>query len=191
MNNHKEKYFRTSIILFGRIVSNVIDYSQNNYLGASYFESNLLSGTLKIAGLEIMANYQKTEKYSANISYNYSYARQRIDGINNNESYVPLHNRPHYLSYNQYFILSNKWEFGLNFVLHSKTALTLPNGKFEVNGIEYPLYDGTKNTSYLPTHHRIDLSFKRTLGIKKQKNSSKNIKEIVQKTKKIAHIKKK
>lgn len=168
--NHKEKHLRASAILFGRIVSNVIDYAQNTYEGTSYFESNLLSGTLKIAGIELMAHYQKTEKYSANISYNLSYARQRIDGINNNDPYVPLHNRPHYLSHNQYFILSNKWEFGLNFVLHSKTALTLPNGKFEVNNIEYPLYDGTKNTSYLPTHHRIDLSIKRTLGIKKQKN---------------------
>jgi len=166
-----QPFFKNSITIFGRHVSNVIDYANKTFTGEKLgFESNLLSGQLNIYGIEVMTEFQKTEKYKASISYSYNYARQKIEGINNNLPYRPLHFRPHFMSFNQYFIKSNKWEFGTNFVVHSKTAITLPTSKATIDGVEYPIYNGIKNTSYLPYYHRLDLSIKRTLGIKKQKN---------------------
>ncbi len=167
---HNEKYLNLSSIVFYRYVSNVLDYAHSTYPPHSDIESNLLSGKLIATGFEFMAHYQKSEKYSAQFSYSYTYSRQTIKGINNNQPYVPAYSRPHYISFNQFYKRSKKWEFGGNFVFHSKTALTLPTGKIEVNGVEYPVYDGLKNTSRLPIHHRLDISLKRTLGIKKQKN---------------------
>jgi len=167
---HRKNYLTLTGALYYRFVNHVIDFAPAIYSEISEFESNLLSGHLHATGLEFMARYQKTKQYSAFVSYDLTYAKQKVNGINNDLYYTATNNRPHYFTFNQYFIRSNKWEFGSNIVVHSKTAITLPTGKFEINGIEYPLYDGTKNTSRLPIHHRLDLSAKRTLGIKKQKN---------------------
>lgn len=166
----KEKNLSISSILYYRFVNNIIDFATVNFSNVSTIESRLLSGRLNTFGAEFTAQYQKTKKFSAKLSYNYNSSLQKIEGINDGKAYAPDYSRPHYLSLSQYYIRSKKWEFGCNFVFHSKTAITLPTGKYEINGIEYPIYDALKNTSSLPLHHRLDLSFKRTLGIKKQKN---------------------
>lgn len=168
---HTEKYFKTSASLFARHVTNVIDYVNTNFSNNNYgFESNLLSGKINVIGIELMTQFKKGEKYNGSVSYTYNYAWQQTKGINNNQFYVPQYFRPHFVSFNQYYILSKKWEFGSNFIFHSPTTINLPTGKVTVNNIEYPLYGNTKNTSYLPVYHRLDVTIKRTLGIKKQKN---------------------
>ena len=167
---HYEKDWQASATVFHRFVNHIIDFAPSTYSSLSRFESNLLSGWLNAAGVELMWRYERDMWYSAQVSYTYTYARQKTKGINNNQPYVALNNRPHYLTFNQYFIRTKAFEFGTNIVIHSKTALTLPTGKFDINGIEYPLYDGTKNTSRLPVHHRLDVAFKWKLGVRKHKN---------------------
>ncbi|MFK8037543.1 MAG: carboxypeptidase-like regulatory domain-containing protein [Crocinitomicaceae bacterium] len=168
--HRKEKNLSISSILYYRFVNHVIDFAIVDYSNLSSIESRILSGHLNTFGGEFTAQYQKTKKFSAKLSYNYNYSLQKIDGINNGAPYSPDYSRTHYLSASQYYIRSKKWEFGTNFVFHSPTAITLPAAKYEVNGVEYPIYDASKNTSSLPIHHRLDISIKRTLGIKKQKN---------------------
>lgn len=168
--NRKGKYLTSSTSLYYRFIDNVIDFVPIEYENLNGIESRVLSGNLINYGAEFNLQYQKTERYFAKLAYTYNKSKQTIEGINNNQSYLPEFNRPHYVSFNQYFIKSEKWEFGTNFVYHSKTVFTLPTDKYEANGIEFPLYSEEKNLSYLPYHDRIDLSFKRTLGIKKKLN---------------------
>jgi len=168
---HFEKYFKSSFTVFARHISNVIDIVTTDYNANKYgVESNWLSGNINVFGFELMTQFKKGKKYNGSFAYTYNYAFQKTEGINQNNYYTPQYFRPHYFSFNQYYILNNKWEFGSNFVLHSPTSINLPTGKTTIDGIEYPLYDNSKNTSFLPTYHRVDVSIKRTLGIKKNKN---------------------
>ncbi len=168
--NRKEKTLSLSSILYYRFVNNTIDFATVGFSNVSTIESRILSGHLKTFGSEFSLQYQKTKKYSAKFSYAYNHTRQTTEGINQGRPYEPDYNRPHYLSFSQYYIKSKKWEFGANFVFHAKTAITLPISKAIINNVEVPIYSSSKNKSYLPSHDRLDVSFKRTLGIKKQKN---------------------
>ena len=168
--HHSEKNISLSSVLYYRFVNHTIDFANVGFSNISTIESRILSGHMKTFGGEFSAQYQKTKNYSVKFSYAYNHSRQTIEGINNGRPYQPDYTRPHYLSLSHYYIRSKKWEFGANFVYHAKTAITLPVSKAVINDIEVPIYSDFRNKSYLPSHDRLDLSFKRTLGIKKQKN---------------------
>ncbi|MFK8045867.1 MAG: TonB-dependent receptor [Crocinitomicaceae bacterium] len=166
----KFKNYSLSSIGYLRHVRNIIDFANVNAANVSSIESRLLQGNMNSFGGEFSLQYQKTKKYSAKMSYAYNNSLQTISGINNGAPYAPDYTTPHYFSFNQYFIKNKKWEFGFNFTFHSKTTITLPTSTAEVNETQIPIYSGKKNKSFLPSHDRLDVSMKRTLGIKKQKN---------------------
>ncbi len=167
-----QKNFKSSGTVFYRFVNNIIDYAPAFYSPNKSIESNLLSGHLNAFGTEVMVKYESHKAYSNTLSYSYTYAKQNVKGINNNLSYAPDFHRPHYFSFNQFYNeASGKWKYGANFIIHSKTKITLPNGKVEINGVEFPIYDGTKNASELPYYHRLDLSVRRKLGLPGKKHS--------------------
>lgn len=118
-----------------------------------------------------MLNYRFTTWYSVSLSYAYTHTKQKVIGINNDLPYVAANDRPHYFSYSQYFNLSTKWQITTNLIAHSGTAVTLPNGQFVIDGTAFPLYSAQRNSERLPTFRRFDISFRRQLGVKKQKNN--------------------
>jgi hypothetical protein len=159
-----------SSIFYTRYINNVLDFSNTNFSNNLGIESRLLSGSMKSKGAELSLQYQKTKKYSAKLTYTYSQSLQTIAGINNGKPYTPDYSRNHFLSFSQYFIKSEKWEFGFNFVYHSKSAISLPVAKTIVDGVQIPIYGEDKNQFFLPQHDRLDISARRKLGIKQQKN---------------------
>jgi hypothetical protein len=164
------KNWNSSAIVYHKFVNNVLDYASPVFTSSTDIESNLLGGTLRVYGLELMLNYKFTTWYSASVSYAYTKTEQRIDGINNNLPYVAPSDRPHYFSFSQYFNLTKKWQITTNYIAHSGTAITLPNGQFIVDGTAFPLYSTNRNTERLPRFSRVDLSFRRQLGFKKNRN---------------------
>jgi len=160
-----------SAILYGKQVRNILDYASPIFTASTDIESNLLAGKLNVFGAEFMLNYQFTTWYSASISYAYTKTQQQINGINNNEPYVATNDRPHYLSFSQFFNLSKEWQLTTNIIAHSGTAITLPNGQFIIDGTAFPLYSSPRNAERLPNFRRVDLSFRRQLGVQKQKNN--------------------
>lgn len=168
---HSGKNFQTSAVLYHKYVRNVLDYASPVFTSSVDIESNLLAGYLNASGLELMLNYAVTTWYSASISYTYSRTRQEIKGINNDEPYVAPSDRPHYLAISQYINLSKKWQITTNYITHSGTAITLPNGQFIIDGTAFPLYSSNRNTERLPRFSRVDLSFRRQLGVKKNRTN--------------------
>ena len=146
----KWKNFIGSAIVYHKFVTNVLDYASPVFTTSTEIESNLLAGTLRVSGLELMMNYRFTTWYSTSMSYAFTKTRQLVPGINNDLPYVAPSDRPHYFSFSQYFNLSKKWQITTNFIRHSGTAITLPNGQFVVDGTAFPLYSSNRNTERLP-----------------------------------------
>ena len=59
---------------------------------------------------------------------------------------------------------------GTNYIFHTGTAVTLPNGQFTIGGSTFPLYSSLRNSERLPYYSRFDVSFTRKMGLKKKKN---------------------
>lgn len=167
----KHKNTELSIIVYGKHVRNVIDYASPIFTASTDIESNLLAGKLSVYGAEFMVNYQFTSWYSATISYAYTHTKQTIKGINNDLPYVAPNDRPHYFAFSQFFNLSKKWQLTTNLIAHTGTAITLPNGQFIIDGTAFPLYSSQRNSERLPTFRRVDLSFRRQLGVQKRKDN--------------------
>ena len=167
---HDNKILEGSVTVFNRYVRNVIDYASPIFTSSQDIESNLLSGNLHAYGMEIQLNFNKSKNYSATLSYTYTKTSQFIPGINNDKPYVVSNDMPHYFTFSQYFVASEKWRFASNFIVHSGAAITLPNGQFVVNGTVFPLFPTARNAERLPYSARVDIAFTRYLGIKKNRN---------------------
>lgn len=165
------KNWNSSAVVYHKFVNNVLDYASPVFTTSTDIESNLLAGNLKVFGLELMVNYKFTTWYSASASYAYTKTQQQIDGINNDQPYVAPSDRPHYFAFSQYFNLTKKWQITTNYITHSGTAITLPNGQFVIDGTAFPLYSSNRNTERLPRFSRVDLSFRRQLGVKRNRDN--------------------
>lgn len=167
---HLQEKYQISLTLFNRNVMNVIDYATPVYKSSQDIESNLLSGNLHAVGAEFQLNFVPNDRYEFSIGYSFIRARQRIDGINNDEPYVAANEKPHYVTFGQYFNLSKKWQFATNFIWHSGASATLPNGQFTIGETIFPLFPNARNAERLPYFARLDLSATRKLGIKKNRD---------------------
>jgi outer membrane cobalamin receptor len=159
-----------SAAIYQKHVRNVLDYASPVFTNSTDIESNLLAGQLNVQGAEIMLTYRFTTWYSTAVSYAYTRTRQTVEGINYDQPYVATGARPHYFSWSQFFNWSKKWQITTNYIRHSGAAITLPNGQFIIDGTAFPLYEANRNTERLPTFRRLDLSFRRQLGVKKKKD---------------------
>lgn len=167
---HQQKHIETSITVFDRHVFNVIDYASPVYTPSLDIESNLLTGNLHAYGCETQINFNYLPLYTASVSFTYTKSVQQIDGVNENNPYPSLNDRPYYFSFSQYFNLTPKWQLSTAYSWHSGSAITLPNGQFIIDGIAFPLYSMKRNAERLPYFSRFDVSITRKLGVKKKRD---------------------
>lgn len=167
---HSQKNLHTSVILYNKFVMNVLDYASPTSIASIDIERNLLAGKLHVMGAEFMVNYAFTTWYSTSLAYSYTQTKQTVKGINNDKPYLAPGDRPHYWSFSNYINLSKKWQITTNFTFHTGTAVTLPTGQIEIDNVAFPIYAGDRNAQRLVDFKRFDISFKRHLGVKKNKN---------------------
>ena len=156
---------------FGRYVHNVPDYAYPGNFQSSELENNLIPGHIWAGGFEFMAKFSPKPYFTASASYSYIFSRQKTPGVNFDEYYPTLFSRPHYFNFNQHVKLTKKWVASSNIILHSPTAITLPNGQFTLNGVAYPLFSQERNNQRLPYYARFDISVTRKLGVKKGRDN--------------------
>lgn len=137
-------------------MQNQIDYRT----GASLLlnekaEGELLYGKGRAYGIEFL--FEKSlGDFTGWFSYTLSRSEKKIDGINKNQWYPARQDRLHDISLVGIYKISPQWTISANWVYNTGTAVTLPTGKYYIDGTIANLYTG-RNGYRMPDYHRLDL----------------------------------
>ncbi|MGJ8593724.1 MAG: TonB-dependent receptor [Aquaticitalea sp.] len=165
-------YFRTindnkyslEIESFYKTIQNRIDYIDGaDLIANNAIEQIILNGVARAYGLEIL--FKKNEgDFQGWIAYTLSKSEQKTEGrtptetgINNGDWYRTPYDKTHDISITASYNFTKKWIFSSNFLLQTGLPTTFPNGQYVYNGITIPNYE-SRNSSRLPSYHRLDLS---------------------------------
>jgi len=155
--NFKENVFETSLEVYYKFADNAIDYRDHaDLLLNKYFDGELLFGKDHGYGAELMIK-KVSGKLSGWVSYTYSRAFRKIEGINNGNEYSAPYDRPNDVSVVMNYDLNQRVSFGFTWVYSTGIPVTFPVGRFEYGNTTVPVY--SKRNSYrMPDYHRLDVS---------------------------------
>lgn len=154
--NLKDNKYEASVELYYKTMGNLIDYKT----GAEIFlnedvESQLVYGKGWAYGAEFLVRKAKGD-FKGWISYTLSRSRRKFDDIDDGQVYSSRQDRIHDLSITGIYKASKKITLSANFVIYTGDAVTLPTGKYTVNGDTYFSY-GDRNSERMPLYHRMDV----------------------------------
>ncbi|SDS55748.1 TonB-dependent Receptor Plug Domain [Formosa sp. Hel1_31_208] len=160
----KDNAYTLEVETFYKKIQNRIDYIDGADLVANNaIEQVILNGRARAYGLEILL--RKNEgRFKGWLAYTLSKSEQQTEGrtlfeagINNGDWYNTPFDKTHDISLTASYELNDKWTFGSNFLFQTGLPTTFPNGQYQFNGITIPNYEA-RNSSRLPTYHRLDIS---------------------------------
>lgn len=160
----KNKIFSLEVESFYKTIKNRIDYVDGADLIANdAIEQVILNGEARAYGLEVLL--RKNEgRFTGWLAYTLSKSEQRTPGrtevetgINNGKWYNTAYDKTHDISLTGSYELNKKWSFSTNFIFQTGQPTTYPNSQYEYNGLVIPNYEA-RNSSRLPSYHRLDLS---------------------------------
>lgn len=144
-------------------MQNQIDYSnQAELLLNPHFEAEIRSGEGTAYGFETVFT-KKTGRLTGSIAYVFSRSFRKITGINNDNSYSALSDRPIQLSVNAVLKKSERTKFSGSLIVSSGAPVTTPTSFYQYSGRTVPIYN-SKNNDRLPTYHRLDLAWTHRLN---------------------------
>ncbi len=162
--NINDNLYSLEVESFFKSIKNRIDYIDGaNLIANNAIEQVILNGKARAYGLEIL--FRKNEgRFKGWIAYTLSKSEQQTQGrtqmetgINNGNWYHTPYDKTHDVSLTGTFELNQKWTINSNFLFQTGQPSTFPNGQYIYNGITIPNYED-RNSSRLPTYHRLDLS---------------------------------
>lgn len=148
-----------SIEAYYKELDNIIDYIDNaDLLMNENVSTQIKSGKANAYGIEFLLQ-KNSNKFNGWISYTYSSVKYNIEGINNDESYYPRHEKPHNLSVVLNYNLKPRLILNTVFKYNSGGYITVPEGTFYYNGATFNYY--TERNGYeLSAYHRLDIGIK-------------------------------
>ncbi|MDO1444873.1 TonB-dependent receptor [Rhodocytophaga aerolata] len=156
--NFKDNMFEASVEVYYKWMQNQIDFKDGaEILLNNNLEAELLSGKAWAYGSEFMLK-KNTGRTTGWISYTLAKAQRQIEGINNGNPYSPRYDRRHNVSLVLTHELSPRLSLSGNWVYTTGSAVTYPQGFYEVEGQRIAYYPQERNTSRMPAYHRMDLS---------------------------------
>ncbi|MGS2725862.1 TonB-dependent receptor [Psychroserpens sp. BH13MA-6] len=160
----KDNQFSLEVESFYKTIENRIDYVDGaDLIANNAIEQVILNGKARAYGLEVL--FRKNEgKFKGWLAYTLSKSEQQTQGrtseetgINNGQWYSTAYDKTHDISLTGSYELNKKWTFNSNFLFQTGQPTTFPNGQYVYNGITIPNYE-SRNSSRLPSYHRLDLS---------------------------------
>jgi len=155
--NLDNNQYELSAEAYYKAMQNQIDYKNGAQLRANAnVEADLLFGKGRAYGLELFGK-KKTGPVTGWISYTLSRTQLKIDGINNDSWYPARQDITHDVSIVGIWQASKKWTLSATWVYNTGSAVTFPNGKYEVDG-QIAYYYTQRNAYRMPAYHRLDLA---------------------------------
>jgi hypothetical protein len=165
--NFRNNKYEFSIEAYYKDIRNVTDFADNAQL---FFNENLSTeyrqGKSWAYGTEFMIN-KNEGKLTGMLSYTWSKTMRHIEGVNKGETFVSNHDRRNAVNIQAAYDHNAKWTFGATFTYSTGRPVTLPAGKYELDGYNVDVIT-ERNAYRLPDFHRLDLSA--TLTPKKNMN---------------------
>lgn len=146
-----------SVEMYYKKMQNQLDYvNQANILLNPYLEAELRAGEGKSYGLETSL-IKKSGSWRGTLSYTYARSVRKISGINKDQEYVSLWDKPHQFAINVNWTASKRTSLSGTLYLSSGGPITTPTSFYDYSGKAVPIY-GSKNNDRLPFYHRYDMS---------------------------------
>jgi len=171
--NFKEDTYQLSAETYYRWMHNQVDLKDGAEIRANeHIEGELLYGKGRAYGLELMFK-KKTGRFTGWAAYTLSRTERKIDGINEGNWYVARQDATHDISLVGMFDISDKWNISATWVYSTGNAVTMPSGKYEING-NTEFYYTERNGYRMPAYHRLDIGATRTIKKSEKFESSLN-----------------
>lgn len=163
----KDRTYELQATAYYKHSENIIDYAPNTILlDNPTIEGIIRQGTADAYGLEMMVKKTK-DKLTGSVSYNYSRVFRKTEGLNNNQVFRALQDRPHELSIVANYALSKRIILAGYWTSFSGATFSSPTGYIQHNNQSIPLFN-EHNNDRLPFYHRMDFSFKLLLNKKRE-----------------------
>ncbi len=146
-----------SVELFYKKMSNLVEYRDGANLALrSFFESEYVFGEGSSYGMEFFLK-RRLGDLTGWLSYTLSRSERKFPDINNGESFPAKFDRTHDVAIVLIYEPTEKWNFSANWVYATGNAITIPHGKYELQGKTFDAYS-PRNNYRMPAYHRLDLS---------------------------------
>jgi hypothetical protein len=156
--NLANNLYETSLEIYYKDMQNQIDFKNGAKIFVSNFlESELVFGTGWAYGAEFMVK-KNVGKLTGWISYTRSKTMRKFHEINDGKPFPARYDRRNDFSIVCLYKINNKWTFSTNWVYYTGNAVTIPYGKYEIEGFDVKLYT-SRNGYRMPPYHRMDVGF--------------------------------
>lgn len=156
--NFRGNDIETSVELFYKNLTDVIDFADDAFFyGNALIDGEARTGKGRAYGVEFLVR-KNYGKFTGWISYTYSRSFRTIKGISHDEEYNSPYDRPHNISIVLNYAFNDRFDISANWVYNTGQPVTLPYGKYTVDGVTYSVYNEYRNQSRYPDYHRLDLS---------------------------------
>ncbi len=155
--NFKDNNYEASIEVYYKDMKNLVDYKEGaDVLISSFFESEVASGQGWSYGTEFF--FKKiTGKLTGWIAYTLSKSEKKFGEINSGKPFPARYDRTHDFSVVGIYQLNKRWTCSVNWMYFTGDAVTIPNGKYIIDGHTFDSY--TERNSYrMPAVHRLDIN---------------------------------
>ncbi|MCD9014012.1 TonB-dependent receptor [Parachryseolinea silvisoli] len=164
--NFNDNMYEGSIEAYYKDVNNVTDFADNaEILLNEDLSTEYRQGDSWAYGAEFMLN-KKKGKLTGMVSYTWSKVMRKIDGVNQQtdengnaygKTYAAGYDRRNVLNIIGAYDYNDKWTFGASFTYSTGRPVTLPSGKYEIDGY-MPNTISERNGYRMPDFHHLDLS---------------------------------
>jgi len=161
--NLKKNLIELSIETYYKTIHNTVDYKSGAVLLLNqHIETDVLNANGKAYGVEVLVK-KPSGKINGWISYTYSRSFLKTAGataaetINHGNYYPSSYDKPHAFNFIGNYKFSRRFNFSLNAIYSTGRPITLPIGKYMLNGAERVFYSD-RNQYRIPDYLRFDAS---------------------------------
>lgn len=156
--NFLDDKIETSFEAYYKFNQHAIDFKDHaELLLNKEIEGELRFGDAWSYGVEFMINLN-LDKINGWVSYTWSRAWRKINGINNGNKYPASYDRPNNIAVVLNYEINERMFVGANWVYMTGSPVTFPTGRFNYGNMITPVFSD-RNAYRMPDYHRLDISF--------------------------------
>ncbi len=171
--NFHQDFYETSVEVYYKKLWNQIEYAESSTIDLGVdIENEFVFGDGESYGVELFLN-KKRGKLTGWIGYTFSYTNRVFPEINNGNPFPAKYDRRHDLEIVASYQLNERWNFAATFVYSTGQAITIPIGRYFIEGNLVNEY-GERNGFRMVPYHRMDIAAVYNFKIKKKYESDMN-----------------